>query len=65
MLAELAVHEPDPAAAKPASLASSLPELKTWQLDNGLRVAYMGIRKAPVVTVDGSQIRRPSRAELE
>ena len=29
----------------------ALPELKTWTLDNGLAVAYMGVHKAPVVTV--------------
>ncbi len=37
---------------KPAAASSvKLPELETWTLPNGLRVAYMGLHKAPVVTV--------------
>jgi zinc protease len=37
--------------AKASKLALKLPELKSWKLDNGLQVVYMGIHKAPVVTV--------------
>jgi len=42
------------AKAKGKSTTSSglaLPEIKTWSLPNGLQVAYMGVHKAPVVTV--------------
>ncbi len=37
--------------AKAAKAALKLPELKSWKLDNGLQVVYMGIHKAPVVTI--------------
>ncbi len=29
----------------------NLPDVKSWQLDNGMTVAYLGVDKAPVVTV--------------
>jgi zinc protease len=43
-----------------------LPEIKTWSLDNGMKVAYMGVHKAPVVAVHvwyhvGSKEERPDR----
>ncbi len=41
------------AAAGPAQTPATLPkpELKEWQLGNGLDVIYVGVHKAPVVTV--------------
>jgi zinc protease len=40
-------------ASKPAGKAklAALPTIKTWSLPNGLQVAYMGVKRAPVVTV--------------
>ncbi len=43
------------AAAAPGkaqqTIATRLPELSIWKLSNGLEVAYMGVHKAPVVSV--------------
>lgn len=39
------------AGATTASLALDLPTLDTWEMPNGLKVAYMGVHKAPIVTV--------------
>jgi zinc protease len=38
-------------AKAPAPRAAPLPDVKEWQLDNGLSVVYLGVHKAPVVTV--------------
>jgi zinc protease len=38
-------------AAKSQPTALELPEIKTWSLDNGLQVSYLGVHKAPVVAV--------------
>jgi len=40
-----------PAKTAAATGSVKLPELETWTLSNGLQVAYMGLHKAPVVTV--------------
>ena len=42
---------PTLAKGKADTLAVNLPELVTWELGNGLRVAYVGVHKAPVVSV--------------
>jgi len=39
------------AAPAPAPAAPALPKLETWTLDNGLEVAFVPVRTAPVVTV--------------
>ncbi|RMH45067.1 MAG: insulinase family protein [Deltaproteobacteria bacterium] len=56
------------AAGTPAAPAPQLqlPEVKTWTLDNGLRVAYLPRHEAPVVAVHvwyhvGSKEERPDR----
>lgn len=38
-------------AEKPAAAGLSLPAPKVWELANGLKVAYLGVHDAPVVTV--------------
>lgn len=35
----------------PVTASDKLPELQTWTLENGLRVAFMPLRRAPSVTV--------------
>jgi zinc protease len=39
------------AAKSNASLDQTLPNIVQWELDNGLKVAFMEVRSAPVVTV--------------
>lgn len=34
-----------------AAPVAGMPELQTWELDNGLKVAYLPLHKAPLVTV--------------
>lgn len=38
-------------AQKAAPRAAPLPDVQEWQLENGLSVVYLGVHKAPVVTV--------------
>lgn len=40
----------DPSGARADGLV--LPEIQTWQLDNGMRVAFMKVESAPVVAVE-------------
>jgi zinc protease len=48
-----AATPPAPAAPAPAAKAGALklPDVKSWTLDNGLAVYYLGVHDAPVVTV--------------
>ncbi len=34
-----------------SKLGVKIPKIKTWEMKNGLKVAYLGLHKAPVVTV--------------
>lgn len=40
-----------PAPAASAASAVKRPDIRTWTLENGLDVVYLGVHKAPVVTV--------------
>lgn len=48
---KLAPPGPKAPTAKRTKLGASLPTIKTWTMANGLQVAYMGKKGAPVVTV--------------
>jgi len=49
-LAALLLAASAPAATTPRR-AFTLPDVKSWKLDNGLEVFYLGVHDAPVVTV--------------